>query len=201
VGELIGLKFGAARAAGRAGVEPSAEVLVDTHRKPRTDDVSSSSFEASATRWTPELAKLAFLLTGEKEAAEDLVADALFAAWTQWPSIVEKQSPKAYVRRILINKAASRVRGLVRDRARVRLVGAAMSEMAPNVDIPAGIDLRHALERLPRRQRECVVLRYGLDLSEAEVAEVLGISKGTVKSQTSKGSNRLRDLLGTEART
>ena len=58
------------------------------------------------------------------------------------------------------------------------------------------IELRHALNSLPSGQRECVILRYGMDLPEAEVAEILSVSVGTVKSQTSKGAAKLRALLG-----
>lgn len=64
-------------------------------------------------------------------------------------------------------------------------------------DISAGLDLQEALKELPRRQRECVVLRYGLELSEKEVAEALLISVGAVKSNTHKGARLLRSLLTT----
>jgi RNA polymerase sigma factor (sigma-70 family) len=62
--------------------------------------------------------------------------------------------------------------------------------------IAAVVDVREALERLPMRRRACVILRHSLDLSERETAEALGISIGTVKSQTSKGLADLRRILG-----
>lgn len=153
------------------------------------------TFEASAVAWTPELSRLAFLLTGDQEEAEDLVADALFAAWQKWPKVAEATNPRAYVRRIVTNMAATRVRTKIRDRARQALLAPLTADTAPDSDVSADLDLQRALRGLPRRQRECVILRYGMDLSVHEVAEVLKISVGTVKSNASKGSQRLRSLL------
>jgi RNA polymerase sigma-70 factor (sigma-E family) len=157
---------------------------------------AAEDFETCAEAWTAELARLAYLLTGDPDTADDLVADALFAAWERWPTVLAARSPKAYVRRIVVNLAASLVRRQARGRAKLRLIAAQASDAAPAPDLDGGVDLRQALEALPRGQRECVVLRYGMDLPEAEVAEVLAVSVGTVKSQTSKGSARLRHLLG-----
>lgn len=156
------------------------------------------SFEACAAAWTPELARLAYLLTGDHDAADEIVADTLFAAWRQWSTASAAASPRAYVRRITVNLSASRVRSLVRGRAGLRLIGALTRSVAPAPDVSTGIDVRRALASLPEGQRLCVVLRYGLDLSEADVAEVLGISPGTVKSQTSKAARKLRRELTPE---
>jgi RNA polymerase sigma-70 factor (sigma-E family) len=162
---------------------------------------SVETFEDCAADWAEDLARLAFLLTGDADAADDLVADALFAAWKQWSTVMAARSPRAYVRRIVVNLAASQVRKLVRDRSRLRLIGSSTSDAVQLPDLAGGVDLRRALEDLPRGQRECVVLRYGMDMSEREVAEVLQISVGTVKSQTSKGAARLRHLLEPAALT
>ena len=72
-------------------------------------------------------------------------------------------------------------------------------ETAPAPDVSERLDMRRALECLPRGQRLCLVLRHGMDLSESEVADVLQISIGTVKSQTFKGIRRLRQLLEQQA--
>lgn len=157
---------------------------------------SSGAFEACAAAWAPELSRLAFLLTSDHDAADDVVADALCAAWQQWPAVSAAANPKAYVRRIVVNLAANRVRQAVRGRRSLWLLAGLTRDTAPAPDLPASLDVREALEQLPAGQRQCVVLRYGLDLSEAEVADLLGISQGTVKSQTSKAARRLRHILG-----
>ncbi len=208
MGELIGLKRGIGASTSRSA-SPGSHIAVRPASGLQSapghsvgfpsesiDGGLAGSFEVNAVAWAPDLAHLAYLLTGEPEAAEDLVADALFAAWKQWPTVIAAANPKAYVRRIVTNMAASRVRKLVRDRARLRLMGSTATEATRDADVSVGVDLRNALADLPRRQRECVVLRYGLDLSETDVADVLGISLGTVKSHTSKGAKRLRELLG-----
>lgn len=140
-----------------------------------------------------ELSRLAFLLSGNRDAADDLAADALLAAWRQWDRVQDAESPIAYVRGIVVNLASSRVRRIVRERSRLVLFRSdARMAQTTGPDTPAVVDLRDALQRLPRGQRACVVLRHGLGLSEAETAAALGISIGTVKSQTSKGAAALR---------
>jgi RNA polymerase sigma-70 factor (sigma-E family) len=157
------------------------------------------SFSSAVAEWTPDLGVVAYLLVGDSESADDLVADAFLAAWQRWPQVLACDNPKAYVRRIVANMAASRVRRLTRQRKKSSLLGSGLTETARLPDVAGGIDLRRALESLPKRQRECVVLRYGADLPEAEVAEILGISVGTVKNSASKGAAALRRQLTDEA--
>jgi RNA polymerase sigma factor (sigma-70 family) len=95
--------------------------------------------------------------------------------------------------------ARNRTRRAIRERSRIKLLGAGRTERAEAPDVAAGLDVRRALARLPFRKRACVVLRHAFDLSEKETAEALGISVGTVKSQTSKGMAELRRLLGVQA--
>lgn len=133
------------------------------------------------------------MLSGDRDAADDLAADALLAAWRQWDRVSAADSRLAYVRGIVVNLASSRVRRLVRERSRMILLRSdARMAVTRGPDTPAVLDLRDALARLPRGQRSCVVLRHGLGLSEVETAAALGISVGTVKSQTSKGAAALR---------
>ena len=143
-----------------------------------------------------ELSRLAYLLTGDADAADDLAADAFVAAWHRWGRVRKADQPLAYVRRIVVNLAASRVRTLVRERARTGLLGAMFRDRSDDPDVPAVLDVRAALRRLPMRKRACVVLRYAFDLSEQETARVLGVSVGTVKSQTSRGVAELEKALG-----
>ena len=142
-----------------------------------------------------ELARFAYLLTGDQDAADDLTADALTAAWYRWDRVSSADSPLAYVRRMVANLATSRLRKVIRERNGMTMLSQ-LAEPAPvHDDVPTAVDLRAALMSLPAGKRACVVLRYAFDLSESETARTLGISVGTVKSQTSKGVAELERLL------
>ncbi len=159
---------------------------------------STAAYEAFVMRHTRELGRLAYLLTGDAEAAEDIVADVFLAAWVDWDRIRDASHPRAYVRAMVSNKAASWVRRQQTGRAKLLLfrAEARVPRGAPSADV---IDVQAALAQLPPRRRACVVLRLAFDLSEKEVAETLDISVGTVKSQTSKAVATLRALLGEAA--
>lgn len=158
-----------------------------------------AAFERFFTAHHRELGRLAYLLTGDSAAADDLTGDVFLAVWRQWRRVCDRDEPLAYVRRMTVNMAASRVRSIVRERRRdgqLRVVAAGPTH---DGDGAAVLDVRAALRSLPARRRACVVLRYAFDLGEQEVAGLLGISVGTVKSQTSKGVAQLRKLLDPEA--
>ena len=144
-----------------------------------------------------DLSRYAYLLSGDREIAEDITAEALTATWTHWDRVQAADSPIAYVRRTVTNLAAGRVRRIVRDRNLLTRLGRQLPavQTVADRDVPAALDLQAALMRLPLRKRQCVVLRHCLDLSEADTAAQLGISVGTVKSQTSKGVAELERLL------
>jgi len=146
-----------------------------------------------------ELARLARLVTGEAEVADDLAADALLEVWRYWDRVVAADSPVGYARGILVNLARNRIRRLRRERRGLLGMVPLWSERtyASDVDVSSVLDVRAALRRLPYRRRECVVLRYAFDLSEQETARILGVTVGTVKSQTSRGVAQLAALLGT----
>lgn len=160
----------------------------------RQDDVAA--FEAFFERHHRELSRFAYVLTGDHGSADDLAGDAFLAVWRQWQRVQDRDEPLAYVRRMVLNMAASRVRQRVRERRRDGQVATIAPLEAPVPDGAAVLDVRAALLRLPVRRRACVALRYALDLSEQDVADLLGISVGTVKSQTSKGVAQLQELLG-----
>jgi RNA polymerase sigma-70 factor (sigma-E family) len=136
------------------------------------------------------LQRTAFLLTGDWALAEDLVQTALARAYPRWDRI-ERDDPEAYVRRVLVNTWSS----WWRRRWRGEVPTGELPDR-PSADEYAGSDRRAAvhtaLSRLPRRQRAIVVLRYHEDMTETQVAHALGISVGTVKSQTSKALTKLR---------
>ncbi|BBA96590.1 putative RNA polymerase sigma factor [Actinacidiphila reveromycinica] len=156
----------------------------------------AAAFHAFFERHYAELARLAHLLTGEADAADDLAADALVALWRHWDRVRGAEHPVAYARGVVANLARSRIRSAVRERRRVALFWSQRAErVTEQPDVPAVLDLREALQRLPFRKRACVVLRHAFDLSEKDTAEALGISVGTVKSQTSRGVAELERLL------
>ena len=152
----------------------------------RTHD---AAFDELVTSQLPSLLRAAYLLTGEWGLAEDLVQDTLTKAYLAWTRVAEADAPAAYLRRILVN---THRRSYRRRRVRESLTA----------DVPDGgtdrgtTDLRRDLVRavaaLPPRQRSVVVLRYLEDRPEAEVAEILGCSVGTVKSQASRALDKLR---------
>ncbi|WP_067818256.1 SigE family RNA polymerase sigma factor [Actinomadura kijaniata] len=160
------------------------------------DEASRAEFHRFFERHHRELARLAYLMLGDPDAADDLAADALADAWHRWDRVRAADQPLAYVRRMVVNMCHSRVRTLVRDRGRFAALAARWRERADAPDVPAVVDVRSALQRLPERKRACVVLRLAFDLSEQETARVLGVSVGTVKSQTSRGVAELVRMLG-----
>ncbi|MDH6519954.1 RNA polymerase sigma-70 factor (sigma-E family) [Streptomyces sp. SAI-208] len=160
------------------------------------DDAASVEFHAFFERHYAELSRLAHLLTGEPDAADDLAADALLALWHRWDRVRTADHPAAYARGVVANLARTRIRSAVRERRRVALFWSQREEKVENPDVAGTVDVQEALRRLPFRKRACVVLRHAFDLSEKDTALALGVSVGTVKSQTSKGMAELQRLLG-----
>jgi RNA polymerase sigma-70 factor (sigma-E family) len=134
------------------------------------------------------LLRTAYLLTGEHALAEDLLQTALAKSWFAWARI--DGPPEPYVRRVLVTTYATWWR---RKWQGERPTGSLPETPVPAVTSVEDRDvLWRALGGLPRRQRAVVVLRYYEDLSEADTAAALGISKGTVKSQAAKALAALR---------
>jgi RNA polymerase sigma-70 factor (sigma-E family) len=147
---------------------------------------------------SPALLRLAWMLTLDSAAAEDLLQTALARTWPHWERVAGG-SPEAYVRQVMVRTAGSW--------RRRRWTGEVPADRLPDVASPdetAGHDERVVLTRmlaaLPPGQRRVVVLRYYADLSEAEVAGLVGCSVGTVKSQAAKGLAHLRTALGAPER-
>ncbi|WP_250007741.1 SigE family RNA polymerase sigma factor [Actinoplanes sp. M2I2] len=142
--------------------------------------------------WGP-LVRVAYLLTGDRGHAEDLVQAALEKTHRKWGRVAQMEAPVAYVRKAMVNTATS-----WRRRHRVREVPLLVTD-SPVADPYGPVDQRQqvvaALRELPPRMRAVLVLRYFADLGEAEVADLLGCSVGTVKSQASRGLDRLRAHL------
>lgn len=143
------------------------------------------------------LLRTAYLIVWDLGEAEDLVQETLFEVARRWHRIRRMEHPIAYARRILVNRALSG--SARRTRRRQELVTPMPSDRAAESAGPGEIDgqdeLMSALAALPPRQRAVLVLRYFLDLPEAEVAAALQCSLGTVKSTASRGLARLEQAM------
>lgn len=153
------------------------------------DAQGREAFGAYVVGRSPALLRTAYLLTGNRADAEDLLQTALAKTYLAWDRIREREALDGYVRRVLVTTQTSFWR-----RKREALYGEVPER--PGRDQLADADLHDALwtalGRLSRKQRAAVVLRYYEDLSEAETARVLGVSVGTVKSTTSRALSLLR---------
>lgn len=138
------------------------------------------------------LLRLAYLLTGERHAAEDLLQDVLEQVYVRWPTV--HTSAEAYSRQALVHRATNRWRW--RLRRREQPLG---DHDRPAPDASERVVVRDAvltaLRQLPARQRAAVVLRFLEDQPVSEVARILGCSEGAVKSHTARALERLRGVL------
>jgi RNA polymerase sigma-70 factor (sigma-E family) len=153
-------------------------------------DLTFSDFMAA--RWSP-LYRTAYLLTGDRHDAEDLLQTALARTCVHWSSIRDKGAADAYVRRAMVRQMTRQW-----PRSRRELATAEL----PDAGHGGGIDVRadhlvlwQEIRRLPPRMRATLVLRYVEDLTEEATARELGVSIGSVKSQTHHALKRLRDAL------
>lgn len=156
--------------------------------------MNEADFTDFVTHRAPALLRTAYLLCGDRGAAEDLLQDVLSRAYPKWRRIQDK--PEPYVRAALVNAAANRWR------TRSRRVHEVPLDHAPPKAGPGHEQqvveqdrVVAALRELPPKMRAAIVLRYFDDMSEAEIAKAMRCSTGTVKSQTSRGLARLRELL------
>lgn len=152
----------------------------------------SVDFDDFVVARSSALLRTAYLLTHDHASAEDLLQTALTKAWFAWGRI--DGNPEAYVRRILVNTYATWWRRKWNGELATEELPERHDDLAGDAgdQVSAAQDLWQAMERLPRRQRAVVVLRFFEDLSVAETAEQMGCSTGTVKSQLSKALAKLR---------
>ena len=140
------------------------------------------------------LIRLAALLLDDVAACEDVVQDAFVRMHTA--TLRDPDKALAYLRQAVVNLARSKLRRrLVAQRHAPKAVPPAASAEEEAYDVLGRDAVISALKALPRRQRECIVLRYYGDLSEADIARTLGISQGAVKSYCSRGMTALADEL------
>lgn len=172
---------------------------------PTTDDppkpvsAGGEAVDALYRRHAVDLGRLAFLLVGDRATAEDVVQEAFLGLHRRWLGRGAPDDPLVYVRTAVLNGCRSAMR---RRSRRPRLpyqpsVWSAESALMQGEDHRAVLA---AVAGLPRRQREVLVLRFYLDLPEAEIAATLGVSRGTVSSTTSRALGALASRLGEDDR-
>ena len=170
----------------RGGPEPASTSLTDA------DEALTALYSAHYRH----LVRLATFLLHDQAAAEEVVQDAFVAMHSAWRRLRDPDKAEAYLRQSVVNRSRS---GL-RHRKVEAKYAPKPSPDAPSAEYGAMglLDRRSvidALRLLPQRQREVLVLRYYGDLSEAQIAEALGISQGAVKSHASRGMAALRTSL------
>ena len=141
------------------------------------------------------LIRLAVVMLGDRPAAEDVVQEAFYGLYRRWHALADTTNALAYVRSSVINGCRSALRRRVRQ-----FTGIAADQPEESAESAALLGEEHrqvllALRRLPSRQREALVLRYYLDLDEGEIASSMRISRGTVKSTTSRALAALGRIL------
>lgn len=152
-----------------------------------------TDFEEFVAARSAALWRSAYLLTGDRQRAEDLLQTALVKTWRRWDSIARREGVESYVRAAI----ATTYTDWWRRRWNGEVATGDLPDTAPaGAGEAAGVEVRRdvlaALDLLPRGQRAVIVLRYFDDLTEQQAADALGISVGTVKSQTSRALAALR---------
>jgi RNA polymerase sigma-70 factor (sigma-E family) len=161
------------------------------------ETVRSESFDAVVLDRYRALARMAYLMTGDRETAQDVVAEAFARSWMPWQGgTVDELGP--YVRRTVVNLCLQGQRRRFLERRSVQRIGARppTTTVEPDLAVAHLVDLRRALQALSVEHRAVVVLRFFADLSEKDTAQVLQLSMGTVKSRTARALKALRPLMG-----
>ena len=160
-------------------------------------DVQAPTFEQLFHTQRLALVRLAVLLVDELPLAEDIVQEAFAELHARWSRLADPHKALAYLRTSVVNRSRSALRRRRTARAYVPPHDPPLD--SPEADLVLAEDQREvlaAVRRLPERQRQVLVLRYWSDLSEAEIAAALGITRGTVKSTASRALDALQRTLG-----
>lgn len=154
-----------------------------------------ASFAAIYNAHRRQAVSLAYLMTSDADQAEDIAADAFAKVYVRWKK-GQVRDVGAYLRRAVANEANSKLRRRYLERREAaKRSGDGRGVRTVDDDATERDVVWQAIRQLPDRQRHAVVLRYYEDLSEAQTAELLGCSVGTVKSQVSRGLAKLELLL------
>lgn len=166
----------------------------DEARVPSRDEM----FDVLFRRHYPSLLRVAFVMLGNREAAEDAVQDAFAALFKNWRTMREPDVAEAYLRSAVLNRCRSWVRRQVTQRSsRPLVLVRTQYESAEDVIVKRDEvgSLVALLRTLPRRQREVLACRFALELSVAETARLLEISEGAVKTHTHRGLQGLQQRI------
>jgi RNA polymerase sigma-70 factor (sigma-E family) len=149
------------------------------------------------------LTRLALITLGDRQAAEDIVQEAFFGLHRHWHRLRDPSKALAYVRSAVLNGCRTESRrarlAALRRSGQELSVPPAWSAEAAALALEERREVLAALLRLPARQREALLLRYYLNLSEADTASAMRISRGTAKSTVARGLAALRALLGEQS--
>ena len=178
---------------GDGGAAPGGDLTTSMPSPPSTsgsgmtevDRDGHDGFDDLYRREYAPMLRVAYLLVDSDALAEEAVHDAFAKVYERWRRL---DRPGAYLRTCVVN----RCRDVQRRR---RLERSRPSEVAPVTADLGADEVADALARLPMRQRAALVLRYYEDLSEADIAEALGVRPGTVKSLLSRGLDQLREVI------
>lgn len=158
--------------------------------------VRDDEFRAYVLARRAELLRTATLLTaGDQHLAEDVVQSTLTRLYLSWPLFQRASNPDGYVRRALANALMDEHRRPWRRRERTSSEVPERASGAPAAGSPRIDALHEALRNLPPRMRAALVYRYFHDMSVADTADALNCSQGTVKSQTARALDQLREVL------
>ena len=190
-----------ASSAAAAGADP-VELANSGRERSAGADTLTDEFDAFVRARTPSLLRSAFLLTGDQHLAEDLVQNALISTHHAWRRLHRAGNAEAYTRKVMYHmqvawwRRGKVVESLAADVAEtLRGARRGVSGTGDHATATAvRVMLQAALLRLTKRQRAVLVLRFFEDRSEVEAAELMGVSVGTVKSQTAKALARLRTI-------
>jgi RNA polymerase sigma-70 factor (ECF subfamily) len=138
----------------------------------------------------------AYLLTGDRQESQDLVQEAFLRAWREWERVSTLENQQAWLRRVLYNLSVNRWRSLRTRRSRDRLMRTDGAFAPPGV---AHLDVLSALQSLPAKQRQALVLVAIVDMTTAEAAREMGANEGTVRVWVSRGREAMATLLGFDA--
>jgi RNA polymerase sigma-70 factor (sigma-E family) len=166
----------------------------------RADTERDRAISALFDRHYAPMCRLAYVILGDAALAEEIVMEALIKTFSGWGRIRDVSRADAYLRRAVVNLCRSKIRRKSIE-ARVNAVSYRRAELNPPDWDPESHETSRlvlaAVRGLPERQRACVVLRYFEDMPEGQIADILGCSVGTVKSQLSKARAKLEKSLGT----
>ena len=157
-----------------------------------------AEFEAYMAARQPSLLRTAYLLSGDRHTAEDLVQTALAKLYLSWDRVQRRELLDGYVRRIIVNEHNSLWRRAWKRREHSTDVLPDDRTVDDRPDDGQSAALWDFVQTLPRKQRAVVVLRYYEDLTETQTAQAMGCAVGTVKSTVAAAMARLRELLGAD---